>query len=150
MPAPFTKAITQHVVSIRVNGQTVGYMQSWNADQSRDLTRVYEINAATSGRCVEVVPGNVGGDSLDISRYDIYRRLLWRAFGFEASIVHLADHLRPFDVKEIWKTPQGDTYGTLYTGCWFSSTGRNMASTGADRIVMAAAKMEVTDRLPLR
>lgn len=149
MPAPFTKAITQHVVSIRVNGQTVGYIQSWNATQTRGLMRVYELNAATSGRCVEVVPNNVEADSLDITRYDIYRRLMWRAFGFEASIVHLADHLRPFDVKEIWKTPQGDNYGTLYTGCWFSDTGRNMAATG-DRVIMATAKMEVTDRLPLR
>jgi len=147
--APFTKAITQHIVSIRVNGQTVGYIQQWNASQRKDLTRVYEINAATSGRAVEIVPGNTTEDTITVNRYDIYKKLMWKAFGFAATIVHLSDHLRAFDVKEIWKTPQGETYGTLYTGCWFSDTGRDIGATG-ERVMMARGTLSVTDRIPLR
>jgi hypothetical protein len=147
--APFTKAATQHVISIRVNGQTVGYIQSWNSNQAKTLTPVYELNSATSGRRVEVVPGNTNADSVDVTRFDIYKNLLWKAFGFDANIVHLQDMLRPFDVKEVWKEPDGNTHGILYTGCWFGSITRNYAVTG-DRIISASAKMEVTDRLPLR
>jgi len=147
--APITRAVTQHVISIRVNGTTIGYIQSWGLTHSRTLTPVYELNSATSGRRIEIVPGNVEGDSISVDRYDIYRKLMWKAFGFEADIVHLADHLRPFDVKEIWKTPEGETYGTLYTGCWFHDTGRSFESTG-DRLVKVSATIEVTDRLPLR
>jgi len=147
--APFTKVVTQHVVSIRVNGQTIGYIQNWNPSQRKTLTRVFEINAVTSGRAVELVPGNVDADTIRIDRYDVYRKLLWKAFGFAAELVHLSDHLNPFDVKEIWKEPDGNTHGTLFTGCWFEETGRSMSSTG-DRIMMANGSLQVTDRLPLR
>lgn len=147
--APFTKVVTQHVVSIRVHGVTIGYIQNWNPSQTRGLSPVYEINSTTSGRRVEIVPGNVDRDSIRVERYDIYRKLMWKAFGFNASVVHLSDHLRPFDVKEIWKEPDGNTHGTLYTGCWFTDTGRNITATG-DRIMAVTANLEVTDRLPLR
>lgn len=147
--APYTKIVTQHVISIRINGQTIGYIQTFVPSQTRTLTPVYEINSSTSGRRIEIAPGNVDADTLGVSRYDIYRKLMWQAFGFSATIVHLSDHLRPFDVKEIWKTPEGETYGTLYTGCWFSDTGRSFGATG-DRLVLVSATLQVTDRLPLR
>ena len=65
--APYTKVVTQHVISIRINGQTIGYIQTFVPSQTRTLTPVYEINSATSGRRIEIAPGNVDADTLGVS-----------------------------------------------------------------------------------
>jgi hypothetical protein len=45
MSVPVTTTRTSHAVSIRVAGLTVGMIQSWNPQQSRTVTPVYQLNA---------------------------------------------------------------------------------------------------------
>jgi len=148
MPIPNTRVASQHVISIRYKGITIGVIQRWSPRQTRDMTPIYELNTATSGRRVDIVPGNLRTLQIDVDRYDLFNKRMHEAFGFPASAINLADHTNPFDVQEIWQLPSGVLIGTIYQGCWFSSIGRDFAATG-DRVIMVRAQLEVTDILNL-
>jgi hypothetical protein len=109
------------------------------------MTPVFELNTLTSGRRVDIVPGNIENLSINVDRYDLFTKRLHQAFGFPASAINLADHTNPFDVSELWQLPSGLIIGTVYTGCWFSEVGREHAAEG-NRIIMARATIEVTDK----
>ena len=148
MPIPNTRTASQHIISIRFQGVTIGLVQRWAPRQTRRMTPIYEINQVTSGRRVDIVPGNVETLQIAIDRYDLFTERLHEAFGFPASAINLADHTNPFDVQELWQLPSGLIIGTVYTGCWFADVGREYTSTG-DRVIMARATLEVTDWLNL-
>jgi len=148
MAIPNTRTASQHIISIRFRGVTVGLIQRWAPRQQRDMTPIYELNSLTSGRRVDIVPGNVSQLQIDVQRYDLFTRRMHEAFGFPASAIHLSDHTNPFDVQEIWQLPSGLIIGTVYQGCWFSSIGREYSATG-ERVIMATAALEVTDILDL-
>lgn len=148
MAIPNTRTASQHIISIRFRGVTIGLIQRWSPRQQRDMAPIYELNSLTSGRRVDIVPGNVSQLSIDVERYDLFTKRMHEAFGFDASAIHLSDHTNPFDVQEIWQLPSGLIIGTVYTGCWFSSIGRDYAATG-DRVIMARGALEVTDMLNL-
>jgi hypothetical protein len=109
------------------------------------MTPIYEINTLTSGRRVDIVPGNIEQLQIAIDRYDLFTKRLHEAFGFPASAINLADHTNSFDVQELWQLPSGLIIGTVYTGCWFADVGREFQSTG-DRVIMTRATIEVTDK----
>lgn len=144
MAAPNTRTANQHVISIRFRGVAVGLIQKWSPRQTRGMKPIYELNNITSGRRVDIVPGNVDALSVDVQRYDLFTQRMHQAFGFAASAIHLADHTNPFDVQELWIQPNGTIIGTIYRGCWFSRIGRDYSATG-DRVIMADAALEVTD-----
>lgn len=144
MPVPDTRTATSHVISIRFRGVTIGTIQRWSPRQQRRQTRIYELNSATSGRAVEVVPGNVEQLQIDVQRYDLYSVKMHEAFGFAATASNLADHTTPFEVMEVRKLPSGVTETTIYTGCWFSNIGKEMAATG-ERTIQVNAQIECTD-----
>lgn len=148
MPVPNTRVANQHIISIRFRGTNIGLIQRWAPRQTRRMTPIYEISDRTSGRRVDVVPGNVETLTVDVNRYDLFERRLHEAFGFPANANHLADHTDPFEVQELWTLPDGLITGTIYQGCWFSSVGREYTATG-DRVIMANATMEVTEILNL-
>jgi len=108
------------------------------------MTPIYELNSATSGRRVDVVPGNVSQLQMDVQRYDLFTRRMHEAFGFPANAIHLSDHVNPFDVQEIWQLPSGLIIGTVYAGCWFSNIGREFSATG-ERVILATGTIEITD-----
>lgn len=144
MAIPNTRTASQHIISIRFRGVTVGLIQRWAPRQQRDMTPIYELNSLTSGRRIDIVPGNVSQLQIDVQRYDLFTKRLHEAFGFDASAIHLADHVNAFDVQEIWQLPSGLIIGTIYQGCWFSSIGREFGATG-ERVIRADATLEVTD-----
>lgn len=145
MPAPLTRVANQHIISIRFRGVTVGLIQQWTITQNRGMKPIYELNNITSGRRVDIVPGNVDALNVKVQRYDLVSQRMHQAFGFAASAIHLADHTTPFDVQELWVEPNGNSLtGTIYRGCWFSSIGRSYNATG-DRVIMADASLEITD-----
>lgn len=144
MAIPETTVANQHIISIVFNGVRVGFIQRWAPRQTRRMTPVYEINSATSGKRVDIVPGNVETLQIDVERYDLFNRRMHEAFGFSASAIHLADHTRAFEVQEVWRLPSGAVRGTVYKGCWFSSIGRDYSAQG-DRVIMARGQLEVTD-----
>jgi len=148
MPVPLTRIASQHIISIRFQGVTVGAVQRWAPRQTRRMTPIYEINTLTSGRRVDIVPGNIEQLQIAVDRYDLFTKRLHEAFGFPASAINLADHTNPFDVQELWQLPSGLIIGTIYTGCWFSDIGREYTATG-DRVIMTRGTIEVTDKMNL-
>ena len=148
MPIPNTRTASQHIISIRFNGVTIGLIQRWAPRQTRRMTPIYEINTLTSGRRVDIVPGNIEQLQIAVDRYDLFTTRLHEAFGFAANAINLADHTNAFDVQELWQLPSGLIIGTIYSGCWFSDIGREHTATG-DRVIMARATIEVTDKTNL-
>jgi hypothetical protein len=136
---PNTAVRTSHAITLRANGITVGIVQSWGPNQSRTITPIYEINSETSGEPIENVPGNVGGLTISVSRYDLYTKRMEKAFGTPDSAM-LGDHNNPFTVLEVWRFPNNSVETLMYTGCWFSSLGRQYSATDA-RVVLANAQL---------
>lgn len=124
-----------HALTTRARGQTVGLIQNFApAAQTRPIAYVYELNTATSGEPVERPPGNLGGLSINVSRYDLYTKKMEVAFG-TADFVMLTDQNEKFQLREVWRNPDGSIESYVYIECLFSSIGRQYQSTG-DRIVM--------------
>jgi hypothetical protein len=142
---PNTMVRTSHAVTIRANGITVGLIQSWNVGQNRGITAVYEINQETSGEPLEKVPGNVGGLTIGVTRYDLYTKRMEAAFG-TPDVMMLSDHNNPFQVREAWKFPDGTVETHVYVGCWFANVGRSYSATD-NRLVMANGSLEYTRAL---
>ena len=92
------------------------------------------------------MPGNITGLTLTVQRYDIYKQRMEEAFG-TPDLVMLTRQNQPFDVIESWQMP-GLTGKErfLYSGCWFTSLGRNLSSNDA-RVVNANATLMYTKKL---
>lgn len=144
MPAnpPNTFVRTSHAITIRAMGVTVGVIQSWNPGMNRGITAVYELNTDTSGEPIEKAPGNVGGLTISVSRYDLYTKRMEQVFGTPDSAM-LGDHKNPFEAMEIWRFPDNTQESLHYTGCWFSNIGRTYSATDA-RLVLVNATIEYT------
>lgn len=140
MSIPNTTTRTSHALAIRAGGVTVGQIQEWSPQQSRGVTPTYELNPATSGEVYENVPGNVSGLTLSVSRYDLFKKKMEQAWGPSFSIQMLTDQTNPLEITEKWSNPDGSTELLVYTGCWFTSLGRQHSATG-DRIVMVRAQL---------
>lgn len=125
---PNTAVRTSHAMTIRANGVTIGVIQSWNVGMTRAVTHVYEINADTSGEPIEAVPGNVGGLTIGVNRYDLYTNRMEQAFG-TPNFEMLSDQNNPFDIIERWRFPTGAIEARKYEQCWFNSLGRNYSAT---------------------
>jgi hypothetical protein len=141
---PNTLVRTSHALTIRANGITVGVIQSWAPGMNRGITPVYEINVATSGEPIENVPGNVGGLTIQVSRYDLYTKRMEAAFG-TPDVEMLGDHNNPFQLLELWRFPDNTQEGRTYDGCWFNNIGRTYSATDA-RLVMVNAGISYVRR----
>jgi hypothetical protein len=80
-----------------------------------------------------------------VSRYDLYTKRMEEAFGTPNSAM-LSDHNNPFQILEVFLWPSGIKEGYLYTGCWFSSLGRNMSSTDG-RVIMVNGQISYVRKL---
>lgn len=139
MPVPVTAIKTSHAVSIRINGKTIGRIQTWNPSQTRGVVGAYELNAATSGEVVENVPGNIGGLNIRVDRFELYKEPMMEIWG-GVRWEMLTDQTNPLSVNEKWRFPDGTTETKVFVGCWFTSTGYTLSATG-DRIVNVNAAM---------
>jgi hypothetical protein len=140
MPVPVTTTRTDHAISIRVDGETIGQIQDWTPQQSRTITATYELKSDTSGEVVENVPGNIGGLTLGVNRFDLYKAKMEEVWGTNFNIQMLTDQTEPFTVQEKWLVPNDSPEIWIYTGCWFSSLGRNHSAQG-DRITKVNASL---------
>lgn len=130
-----------HALTIRAKGQTIGLIQQFSpANQSRPLSYIYELNAATSGEPVERAPQNLSGLSINIDRYDLYNKKMETVFG-TADFTMLTDQTEKFQIREVWKNPDGSIESWVYLECQFSSIGRRISVTG-ERTVMVSAVVE--------
>ena len=142
---PNTLIRTSHAITIRAGGITVGMIQSWNPGINRQITPAYELNAETSGQPVENIPGNVGGLTISVSRYDLYSSRMESVFG-TVDAEMLGDHSDPFQVVEAWRYPSGQTEARIYTGCWFTNIGRNYSATDS-RVVLVNGSLSYVSKL---
>lgn len=140
MPIPNTATRTSHACSIRVDGVTIGMIQSWNPAMGRTVTPIYEINSATSGEVIENVPGNITGLTMTVDRVDLFNKKMEEVWGANFNIQMLTDQTNPITIQEKWLNPNGSPEIWMYTGCWFTSLGRNQSSSD-DRIIRVNAQM---------
>jgi len=142
MPVPSTLSVTTRGMKIVVDGRTVGLIQNFSMSQTRDVQRIFEINADSDGNCIEIVPGNISGLSVTVNRVELYTQALEEAFGI-ADPSMLTNQDQPFDLHEVYTRPDGVKYGYVYHGCWFSDTGRESTAEGT-RIVTRNATIQAT------
>jgi hypothetical protein len=140
MPIPITATRSDHALTIRVGGLTIGRIQEWTPQQNRTITPVYELNSATSGEVVENVPGNIGGLTITVNRLDLFISKMEQAWGPNFNILMLTDQTTPLEIIERWDNPDGSSETWRYSGCWFSSLGRTHSASG-DRIVKVNASL---------
>jgi len=141
MTAPNTNVATSHAIAIRANKVTIGMIQSWAPSQSRTVTAVYELDPTRTGEIVENVPGNVAGTTIQVSRFDLFSTRMEQAWG--TSFMYdemLSSQLNPLEITERWSQYNGVVNTWVYSGCWFSSLGRNYAVQG-DRIINVSATL---------
>lgn len=146
---PVTKVQTSHALTIRRNGAVIGAINGWNPRQSRDVQQVYEFSGGPgeftggnggNGSPFDNVPQNQGGMTVDITRYDLYTTRMKTAFG-TADLTMLNNQNEPFDVEEVWKSPDGqNNYRRVYKGCWFTQMGQQF-SADQNRTVMTSATL---------
>ena len=139
MGVPNTAVATSHAIAIRVGGLVVGMIQSWAPSQSRTITPVYQLKPEFSGEIYENVPGNVAGTTIQVSRYDLFSTRMEQAWGVGFDIGEmLSNQNNPLEIQERWTQYSGVVQQYIYSGCWFSSLGRNYAVQG-DRIINVSA-----------
>ncbi len=144
MPLPNTSVATSHGVAIRIDGQTIGMIQTWAPAQNRTVTPAYELNPASSGEVVEQVPGNLGGLAITVTRFDLFKSRMEQIWGFEMTM--LTDQTNPLEIREKTTHPDGTVVVDVFTGCWFTNLGRNLGAQG-DRIINVSASLAYTRKI---
>ena len=149
-----TMAITTTNIQVYANGMRVGFVQSFNPSESRNIVKVQELG--TEG-VVQAVPGNTNGGQLSISRFAVYNASLFNAIGgtdngkfteagnmyydnapqsngiFSNPFKTLKDQRVPleFKVKTTMPTGTSDTAGyyvETYVDCWLSTYSKTIAA----------------------
>jgi len=156
MSIPSTLTRTDHAMVIKADGHIIGHIQDWTPAQSRTVTPVYELDSNTAGEVVENVPGNIGGLTISINRFDLFSHKMEDVWGKKHNyMVMLTDQKFPIEVHEIWRTVKDVSIGTteitegwLYDGVWFTSLGRTHSANG-DRITKVNAAFAYRRKSPL-
>ena len=143
MTTPNTSTATSHGISIRVDGNTIGMIQTWVPAQTRPAVAVYELNAANTGKVLEQVPGNLGGLTITVTRFDLFKSRMESVWGFNMTM--LTDQVNPIEIREKMVHPDGVQEVDVYMGCWFTSLGRNLGAQG-DRIINVNAALAYTTK----
>lgn len=145
---PFSTTVTSHGLLIQANRKAVGAITSWGVRQNATRTPVFEFGnglttgyndvPARPGEPYEVVPGNIGGTTISIRRYDIYTDKFESAFGTR-ELEMLTDQDQPSLLREFWTAPDTTlNFTNVYYGFWFQDLGKEMTADG-NRVVMANA-----------
>lgn len=99
----------------------LGRVQSFNPTQARAVERIWEINTASGGEAVEIVPGAITDQTVALDRIDVYPIPFLIAFGATESN-NLRSQTIPFtlvewifDPKDIRKSRQIE-----YVNCYLS------------------------------
>lgn len=129
----------------------IGAVLGFDNDETRTLEDVFEVELSSRGLPIDIVPQNVTGRTLTVERYDLFSKVIEEVFQASPSeIVSLADQLRPFVLREVWRDPGSALTSRSrlyqYTRCWFSRKGRRMKSTD-NRIVMASGTISYQQKV---
>lgn len=175
MTVPQTATVSSHAMTLRRNKVIIGAINGWNPSQTLAITDVFQLGSTSLsgnfdsksyGVPYEKVPGNIGGQTVQVQRYDLYQNLMEQAFGETAPVEGLqkagrptntaldmlSNQLSPDEMTEGWREPgsglgQGPTasYQVVYRGLWISNLSRSY-SANDQRVVNVNATMEYTVR----
>jgi hypothetical protein len=145
---PGRLAVTSTNISISVNGENVGFIQSANPSESRNITKVQELG--TEG-IVQSVPGNTNGGQIAVTRLALYKQNLYTAlqlplFTGLSAFKTLKDQRLPFEISMITKyyspiNPYGavdkstdpgfqiQEYREIYLDCWLSNYSKTITTS---------------------
>ena len=137
-----------HWVIIRVNGQTVGRIQSFAPKQSREVTKVFELNRFSTGKAVDQVPGVVATDELTVEGFELWTKQFEVALGAsDRPIEHMADQYAPFDIQEVWYQPDGSVKTRTYYGCFMRDANPDPLQGDGTKIYKKTANIAVLGRI---
>lgn len=148
-----TSTTTTHGLLIQANGSAIGAITDWAPKQNMTATPVFEFGQVTvgggddimadRGEPFEIVPANIGGTTVSISRYDIYTNRFENAFKTN-NLQMLTRQDKAIKLIEFWATPDDvANFSNIYYGAWFTSIGRQHKAEG-NRIVMVSAELMYT------
>lgn len=140
---PQTATVTTHGLAIIANGIVVGGITDFSIRQRMDATAVFELGAgqtvgtndvpALAGEPYEIVPGNIGGTTVTVRRYEIYRKRMKDAFGTD-DLTMLTNQKKPIIVREFTKAPDESlSFANNLYGFYFTDLGVDLPAAG-DRI----------------
>lgn len=136
-----------HHIFIRANGKIVGRIKSFAPNQNRPVTRVFELNRWSTGRAVDLVPGVVAADTLEVQGLEFWTQSLEEAIGaVDNPITHMADQTEPFEIQEVWVNPNGEYKTITYSGCFMESNNPSAYQADGDKIYMKSCKIQVLTR----
>lgn len=137
-----------HWVVIRANGKIVGRIQSFAPTQSRTITRIFELNRYSTGRGVDLVPGVVNDDVVDVEGLELWTEPLEEALGASSSgiLASLADQYIPFEFEEVWERPDGGRQTITYYGSFLENINPEAMQGGGDKVYKKRAKIHVLGR----
>ena len=138
---------TSHGIQIKVRGEVIGAIKSWSPDAyTRGFTHVWELNPLSSGHPIDLVPGNLGGFTVRVDRYDIWKEPFEKVFGGDISLMEaLGNQQRGFECYQYLWHPDSFKELVVYRNCWFSSISRSYTSDG-DRIIVASGTLHFLRR----
>lgn len=146
---PTTIARTSHSLTILgPDGTAIGLIQNWGPNMSRAVTPIYELNADTSGRPVENIPGNLQGLTMNVTRFDIWNRRMEQVFG-SVDLYMLSNQKAPFSVRERWVWSDNSIEIWEYAGCYFTSLGRTISATD-QRTVLVNSNITYLFKRPIQ
>ena len=104
-PGPSTK--TYHGITLTVNGQVLGRVQSWNTTgaYTREGNHVYELNNETWGLPVDYVPSRATGFNIAATVAELWSSEIEVQLGIVDpgdQIWHLIMQTKPFTADEWW------------------------------------------------
>jgi len=134
---PQTLTKTSHGIQIKVRGVVIGSIASFKPGPwRREFTHIYELNPLSSGHPVDVVPNNLSGFKIAVTRYDIWTAPFELVFGGKMSIFEaLGNQNEPFDVYQYFWHPDGSKEISVYRNTWIEQVGRTY-DAGRDRVVL--------------
>lgn len=148
---PVTRTRTAYSLTIHATvgnrRGVIGAVHEISTRQRQDIEEEFEVNSLGTGLPRELIPQNVTGRSIQLSRYDLYKSTLEQVFG-TPELITLADQLGPVSLRMMWKNPNsGDidlvtqSQSTIsvyeYTDCYITdltrtvSMGNVIVGTGA-------------------
>lgn len=152
--APTTQ--TYHGFSIAVEDPDgreaiIGRITEWTPVQlSRPATLVRELNGATFGQPVDIVPGVEESFTLSFARAEVWNEEVERAFGISTDpLALLINQNRPFKISEVYAKPGVGVYKTItYVGCWFTSKNTQaFTAEGGDVIIKIDGEIMFVNRV---
>lgn len=104
-------AITTTNISIFSNDMRIGFVQSFNVSESRDIQMVQELG--TEG-VVQAVPGNTRGGQIQLQRTALYNSDMWNALGLTPTGKFIPRTDSKFISGDAFKRQDSGTYGNPF------------------------------------